>query len=155
MRRARVPPATAAGPGPDGTHHLEEIAGDVGRDDAQGLVGPQDGGAAIIELGHGVERMRLLLEIEKVGPRDIAPALLVQLHHVDDAFGVIVGQLPQQQAVDHREDGGVGADAQRQRQHSHHGEARAPAPAIATRTSGRVAARRTVRRDGGCGVRGQ
>ena len=46
----------------------------------------------------------------------LLPLCVPRWNSITSSFGVLHRQLPQQDLVDQREDGGVGADAQRQRQ---------------------------------------
>ena len=65
----------------------------------------------------------------QLGISDISFVLLVliQLAQLHDALGMRIRERPQQDSVDHAEDGGVCADAKRQRDDRNRREARTPA----------------------------
>ena len=108
------------------TERLEE----VGRDrrarhaDAIAAAGQRD---RALEVGRDLlERAGLLPPVLEVRGRDavarlrVHPIVLPDRHHPG---GIAERQRPQQDRVDDREDGGVGADAEGERQHDDRGEA--------------------------------
>jgi len=79
------------------------------------------------ERCHRRHRTRLLLPVEERERRDqigAAVRILFPQHH--QARRVLVGELVQQDGLDHAEDGGVGADAEHQREDRHRRERRLP-----------------------------
>jgi len=105
-----------------GVHHqhlFESVGG--------GLLAARDERHEGLEIG---EVLHALAVVEEVGGGDHVDRLLlarVAAPHHDEVVGRAVGQRPQQHAVDHREEGAVGADAEREGQRRQPGDERSTA----------------------------
>ena len=75
-------------------------------------------GAEKIDGGDGGEAPAVLFPEARFGRGNAAADYVAAVQPVqhDDAIGMRVGQRPQQDSVNHREDGGVGANAQGERE---------------------------------------
>jgi hypothetical protein len=69
---------------------------------------------------------QVLLEVNKARKRERLPgiAFAVSMPNAEQAPGVWIRKRPQQNRVDHGEDGSVGAHGERQRKNDSHGESR-------------------------------
>jgi hypothetical protein len=77
-------------------------------------------------LDQPVEHVGLLAVVEVLGDghaQGVLPQQGRRLAHDDEPVAVLVGQGLEEHAIDHAEDGGVGADAEGQREHGQGGVA--------------------------------
>ncbi len=100
--------------------HVEESGRDAGTAQRFGTGLTADVERAELHQGHALEGAALTLPVEEIGGRygELGHAWKgVGWRHVPDerqTIGFGVGQRPQQDRIDHAEDGGVGADTERQ-----------------------------------------
>ena len=106
---------TAKGPslGRPNAEHVEEARAHPGGFDPDGRAPAGEGRSAAVDRGHGLEALRLRLEVEEVlGRVDLGESAFPGLGDLDQALGLRVGQRPEQDRAHHAVDGAVGADAQ-------------------------------------------
>ncbi|MBK9547516.1 MAG: hypothetical protein IPO52_00045 [Gemmatimonadetes bacterium] len=96
-------------------HDAKEARGDGRGLQVHRPVGPQQRPVRGAVGGETLEGARLITPISKVRPREVRGAAAVMAFlHVDEAVRLGERQGAEQYAIDHREDGGVGADAERE-----------------------------------------
>ena len=104
---------------------------EVGRHDPSGdairLAAPQQVETHLMKFDETFKAGELLAVVVELLDRHTEVRLVGErrrLLHQHEAIAVLVGQRLEQHAVDHAEDGGVGADTEAQRQHGEGGKAR-------------------------------
>jgi hypothetical protein len=111
----------------------EEIEEVIRVDGGEGDLGPPVAAQVVLaetNSGEAVEQPRLFAEILELQRRHLARLPSAHGLDADEALGIAIGGLGQQETADEAEDGGVGADAQGEDGHDDGGGGpRAPGPA--------------------------
>ena len=151
---ARLVLAGAEGAASQRAHaeHVEEVRGDDAGLDPAGLALPQENeghGVVLDQRLHGAAPLPVVGQLQgrELGVDHAAERR--RLAEVHQALPVLVGQRPQQDAADHAEDRGVGADAERQGEHGDEGEA----GALAERAQGEAEVVQQTGHEGSPGAR--